>query len=413
MQLSRSTNLINLLEATLVFCLGFGLFISKPVIYIASTALVLVFLTKVLSQADYRRAVRGNQWVTAGILLYLLGLVATLIYPGYWLDVSFYARKSLFLLLFGAMLIACQRQDTRISGLIGVLLGFWLAAMLTIYEMPWDGDGHRLRSASWPVDIWGVLCGLLAAFLIPSILSDRYSKLTRSVFAATALAAVIFMLLSGSRGPTLAIGAAVFLYLMLAHRRILLVALLVGLLMYWPTKTIWPDHINQIESRIASIGQTTTDESNWIRLHLWRLSIAQDQQKWADDPWVFLFGSGPENHIHEIRAFFNTTTTLTPEEKERLESFDYPSNDVHNMYLDSVAKMGVVWTIGVTLYLIGLMISAWRKRKRTANLSASATLVIATFLIIGIFYDAMLHFNAIFMAYFASLALSARQPDQT
>lgn len=138
-------------------------------IYTASAASVLLFLAWIVWQADYRPTELGNHWITAGLMLYLLGLAATLIYPGHWSDVSLYGRKALFLVLTGVMLMACQHPTTRTAGLIGSFLGFWIAAALTLYSMPWEDGGLRLHGASWSIDIWGVLCGLLAVFLIPGI----------------------------------------------------------------------------------------------------------------------------------------------------------------------------------------------------------------------------------------------------
>ncbi len=401
------TNFLRLSEGLFVFALGFGLFISKPVIYAASAGLVLIFLFSLVFEDHYRKQAVSSGWVRAAVVIYLFGILATLIHPATWPDVYLYARKALFLLVFAAMWLGCHRKQTRKAAMAGALVGFWLATALTIYKMPWAENIHRLHGATWPIDIWGVLCAFMAVFMLPHTLSPAYSTFARVGFGITMFTAVIFMLLSGSRGPTLAVILTVGLYLLIRHRGLLLLAILAIAVAYWPAKMLWPNQIGNIEARIHSVGHGTLDESSWIRMQLWKLSLAQDEMKWRETPLTLLFGSGPQNHLQEIRSFFNRTDSLDDQTKERLSKQNYPSNDVHNMYLDTTAKMGILWTLAVLLFLCSLLVFCWKGRHVSRGISVAGSLVIMSFLITGIFYDAMLHFNSTFMIFFAALSASS------
>jgi O-antigen ligase len=393
-------------QMLVIFCLGFGLFISKPVIYAASGLLVLMFLIQLLKYKDYRAIASQNRWILASVVLYIFGLIATLIYPTHWADLSLYARKGLFLLVFAAMWMACRSTNCRRAAMAGLMIGFWTTALLTAVEIAETGWIYRIGSSAWPVDIWGVLCALFALFLLPLTLSRTTPTWQCLALAITLLSALIFLVLSGSRGPLLGCAMAIFLYLLICQRKVLLLLSISLLLAYWPAKELLPERMATIESRITSITETKGNDSNWIRLTLWKLTLAQDAEKLKSSPLTLLFGSGPAHHVNEIREFFSKTEVLTASEKEKLSSWNYPSNDVHNMYLDSVAKMGVVWTVAVLAFLVGLLWMSWRNRQISDGLSLSASLVLIGFLVTGVFYDAMLHFDSLFMIYFVTLGLS-------
>lgn len=399
------------LEAFFVFLLGFGMFISKPVIYISSSALVLLLVISLLSNSVDRREILAQRWLIAAIGIYFLGVIATLIYPANIADLVFYARKALFLLVFVALWLAYRDGSTRAAALTGILLGFWVAVGLTLYHWPRGDIVTRLPGGTWPVDIWGPLCAFTAAFLLPFTLSRQYGWGARLFFMTTVATALIFMLLSGSRAPMLGLFISISAYLLFSHRRLLLVLLASLVVLYWPAKLIWPNQIMQIQSRIESIDYRHPDVSGQTRLQLWQLSLAQDKEKWHTNPLVLLFGSGPENHRTEIKAFFNSTNTLTEDVKKRLAQDAYPSNDVHNMYLDSIAKMGLIWTAAAIIFLIGLLVLCWRRRKTSHELSLAGALVMSTFIVTGFFYDALLHFNSVFMIFFVTLALAQNPTD--
>jgi O-antigen ligase len=212
------------------------------------------------------------------------------------------------------------------------------------------------------------------------------------------------MLLSGARGPWLGVFLATGLYLLLEHRKLLLTLIILAIVTYLPAKHFYPTQLQYLESRILSIADTEGEHS--VRLNLWKLSMAQNRDKLTKNPITLLFGSGPKNHIHEYRAYFEATPHLTPEEKNFLSSHGYPTGEVHNMYLDSTAKMGVLWTASVFWLLLALGIKGFKPHgsKRTSTMGAS--LATLCFLVTGIFYDILPHFATFWLIFFVALSLN-------
>jgi len=61
-------------EHALVFLLGAGIFLSKPVIYIATGLLTLYFLIRLASDTSYRREVFANKLIVAALVIYVFGI---------------------------------------------------------------------------------------------------------------------------------------------------------------------------------------------------------------------------------------------------------------------------------------------------------------------------------------------------
>jgi len=393
-------------EHALVFLLGAGIFLSKPVIYIATGLLTLYFLIRLASDTSYRREVFANKLIVAALVIYVFGILAGLIVQISADDLALIARKSLYLVIFAPLLLAFRSAKTRGFALAGALVGFWVAGLLTLISLP-DLEPGRIAGTTWLVDVWGVLCGFFLVFLTPYIFDQRWSGYWRLFFAVTALLALFFLILSGARGPWLGAAIALFTYLLLFQKKTLGLLLIAAALAYFPAKQLFPTHIDRITDRVMSVTQMQSNDSNWIRLTLWQLSIGHALEKVHEAPMVLLLGSGSDAHFPDFLEYTESTPTISNKDKDRLAIYGYPSNDIHNTYLDAVAKHGLIWTLANLFFFLSIAYAAWRYRTPPHQTPLAAPAVILYFLITGITYTLLPHFATTFMIFFAVLACSS------
>ena len=404
------------LELFLLFLFGLSISVWKPGIYVSSGLILAYALVRLLSDGPYRKELFAGWIAWASMGLFLLGVIATWIHPGFFEDTSLYARKAMFLLLIPVLLIAFKRPANRHFGLAGFLVGFWIASAMTFDAMGWQWQGLRV-SGTWTVDVWGVISSMAIAFLTP-FLFHRQSLHQKLFYALTCVLAVMMLVISGGRAPLFAAIASLGLFLLLHHRRTMILLLAATALAYWPLKQLTPGPFQTVERMVTSVitlnnqqPNSVHKESNLVRINLWTLGIAHNQEKIENSPLSFVFGSGPENHLDEIRAFFERTDALTDSQKQFLRNLDYPSNDLHNMYLDTVAKMGIIWTVLALTYLIAFCIHCIRLSRPEDRRPLGGLLLLFNFLLIGFFYDIMLHFAPFFLVFL--MTLSARSGSQS
>lgn len=396
-------------ENVLILALGLGIFLSKPVIYIATGLLTLSFLVRLVNDRGYRHDAFSNKLVIFALVIYVFGLLACLLMPTTWQDLSLIARKSLYLVIFAPLLLAFRNPTNRGVAMAGLLIGFFIASIATATLSTFNPSTGRLPGYTWLVDVWGVLCSLFLVFITPFAFDSRWHRYWRIFFAITALFSLALLVLSGARGPWLGAAVGLFAYFLFYQRKLLGLIIVATAISYLPAKQIFPERLNQIETRVASIAETKANKSNWIRLTLWQLALDFDHEKLKENPAVLLLGSGGESHYSEILDFVDRTDSLTPEEKTKLASLGYPSNDMHNMYLDSTAKHGLVWTLANLIFLSTVAWVAWSRRVPPTQTSLAAPAVVLCFLIMGLTYDLLPHFATTFLIFFATLACASNE----
>jgi hypothetical protein len=117
------------------------------------------------------------------------------------------------------------------------------------------------------------------------------------------------------------------------------------------------------------------------------LSIAHSIEKFETNPGELLLGSGSTSHFAKVYDFFERTDALTPEEKNKLSApgVGYPSNDIHNMYLDATAKHGLIWTLAHILLLIAIAAKGIQQGKQQNSSALAGASLVVCFLLIGFF----------------------------
>jgi len=319
--------------------------------YIAGVPLILLALPTI----DWSRHARSVFERLA--LLYLGYFTASALWSD-GLSLQSFAdllRVCLLLLLFLAMTVHLAGSDPRFAG----RLFFWIAAvagasLLAVFAaaalglLPFDARFGGFGITDHPV-IGATLYGfalLVAAFeLLPRATGMRPRLLWLGVVAFCG----VFMLLSGSRGPLLALAAALAVGFVLADRRmalavgVLMVAAIVagGMFGFYPVEIIY---------QRAQSGH----------FEIWQQTVAAI----AERPW---FGYGSLTQIHF-----------------ELQDFDYdPGRSPHNLLLANQFYGG----LPATLLLGGLLGAAAWQAWRAQREGQPIYLVLLTFGLVASLFD--------------------------
>lgn len=402
------------LEQTLLLALGAGIFLSKPLIYISSTCFLILAIFRILFDAQYSKSIFTNKIFQLGIALYFLGIIGVGIASLNLADTAWIARKSTYLLLIGPLYLAFSDRSNRLCALTGVFLGFWIASILTGHQHNWLWAGNRLSGATWLVDAWAVICALLVGFLVPLLFSRENSKIFRCIVAVTLLVALLMLLTSGARAAWLGVAASILAYLAIYQRKAFLFFIVSAVILYLPTKEIWPTQVRALEDRVKTISNWQSDESSYTRVALWDAGYAFLSQAITSGNLSVWFGQGRDTSSDVATRFYQTWSAEGNGYKSGFLG-DRKINDLHNMYLDSFMKNGIFWTTGnIILFLLLACTSAWRNEAESSHKkildSSRYTFPITTiYLMIGIFYSILPHFSTLFIVFFLALSTGIQQ----
>jgi len=401
-----SSNFQRYIEGFLVFLMGFSISLWKPGIYVSSGLILLYMLVMLTRDTEYRKQLFSGWVPKAAFALFVLGIVTASIHPGIPSDIAHYARKAMFLPIVAPLLVMFRSISNRRWALTGMTIALWIGCSMNLWNIDQLIDEQRI-TATWDVSALGLMTGLFVT-LFTIFAFEETDRRLKILYSLNAAIAFVILVLSTSRGPWIGTFISVALYMIWAHRKLTLWAAIitaVTLALAWnPLKQLMPATMTNIESRAVSIFHTEETESNRIRLTLWKLATAHIKDKWQNDQAAFWLGSGTENHINEVREFFARTDSLTDQQKNGLSKWDYPGNDLHNMYLDTTAKMGMIWSPLIFLFLLALGWSCFKKSRPTNRFPLAGAFLMMNFLVVGFFYDIMLHFGTFFLVYFVTFA---------
>jgi len=404
MSLLASTKPLTLkLETSLIFLLGFAIFISKPLIYFSTLLLIFTLAARVITDQPYRHALFDNRLFWASVGVFLLGVVSTSIGSDYPKDVAWMVRKTMILVLMAPLVLAFGDKTNRLAGLLGVLLGFWLAFVLTADMYNWGWSGGRYEGATWDVGMWGVVCAMLMTFLTPLLFAGSNGWGWRVVVVTTIMAAAFMLITTLTRGPWLGVAAGVLIYMIMKQRKALLIFTVALASIFYTAKGIWPDQVASFESRVESISNTQGDASNFIRLALWEAGSELMKKQFVEADKRFWFGNGATGKDVVANDFFykefKDKATVKPGE---LEVMGWHVGDMHNMYIDSMLANGFLWTLSCLVLLIWF---ALKNRSGVVIGDSSWFLppLLICYLVIGLTYAILPHFALMICIYFISL----------
>ena len=384
-----------------------SVFLWKPGIYVSSGVIISYMLVRAATDATYWRALRDSTVMRVSMALFVFGLITSLIAMQQADDFLWMARKTLFLPVAGFMFLSLEKAQNRKAALIGLLSGFWIAAVITIVENR-ALIGRDLIAGTWPKGTWDTLLGLFFVFLFLFLVGQKHGILSRLVIGVSALGAFVLLLFAGGRGPVLAIMFAVAVYLVFfkANLRVLAAVCAVAGALVVVSVSLFQDKTEFITQRLLSVTQIK-DGSNWIRLKLPQIGYEHIKHLAASQPIALLFGSGSKSYNKTQLEFFETLP-YDEDDRRRLKEFGYPTGDAHNNYIDSTLRHGLLWTIAAFAYLIWL---STRFKRRFVSDNPAPFALLLYMLVLGVIYTVLPHFATFFFVFFVALFTTMRAKE--
>lgn len=401
--LTQPRSLILKIETAFIFLLGLAIFVSKPLIYLSISLLVMVTLVRVATDQDYRYELFDNKlfWASTGV--FVLGLLSAVIGPGSAEDVGWMARKTMLLPLVVPLVMAFSQKINRTAGLTGAVMGFWIAFVMTGNLQNWSWTGGRIEGATWLIDTWAVICAMFIMLLVPVVLMETPNKTWRGILIATILGALVMLLTNGGRGPLLGVVAGVFIYLAVKNRMALLVVGVLGTSSVFVAHSIWPEQVDALQNRVESITKVDTEESIYLRLALWETGLALLTKQIETGDKGFWFGYRKKGKGDLPNDFYyNEFIDRAKFKPTVLKEYDWKLTDFHNSYLESVFRNGILWTLGALFVLTWLAIGPLQLGKGFSTTWVAVPSLIG-FLITAISYTLLPHFAFLFLIFFMAL----------
>ena len=400
------------LESFCVLLFAVAIFIWKPGIYVASGLICLYLILRTAIEVEFRNTLWNSNLAKLSLGMYAVGLITATLGAETYQDVAWMARKTLFLPIVVFLAFALKRRVNQQLAMTGLVIGFWVASVITLSNHDWQLNFGGRMGGTWLLGTWDSLLGLFFPFMVLYLIrtwSASTTWLTKAIYVITTIMACVMMLLAGGRAPWLGalIGLMIYFLILKPNRKLLLgmvgITAVVGLI----GLTVFQDKVQPIVDRFATVTDTTTDGSNWVRLRLWEIGGHQLVDFAKNDPLSLAFGGGALSYDAKQIEFFKTLS-YDPDDRKRLQEYGYPSGDTHNTYIDNALRHGVIWTTLITLYLIWLCTRfSWRYVR--SNPEPSVLLV--GLLVVSMFYTMVPHFATFFFVLFVGLLSQKRDAN--
>lgn len=335
--------------------------------------------------------------------LYALGLLVVSLSASGVQDIAWFARKGVFLLLipFVIPMLKTHHDKAFKALLVGLVIaiGYSIYLLLTGQAM----GVSRLQSF-WDIGRWAEVLAYITIILLSLVYYDDSMK--RSVKGALlALSAVSFyaLIATGSRGPMLFFFVTLVIFLALNNRKLFVGLIVVTALALLAMKESAVFH--GIYDRVASIF-ASDNVSNNSRLLLWGHALGFIEFNIQNNFATFLFGTGDSALQGLLTQYLNSVGSI--EEMQKSVGNQMSLKDFHNLYLDSMVRMGVIYTVGY-LSLMGFVLLSLGKKVLNGNtLSWMSISLLMTYLGIGTVYSNNLEFQTAIV--FLILALCVTWP---
>ncbi|HEY7804459.1 MAG TPA: hypothetical protein VIC30_08520, partial [Orrella sp.] len=163
------------LESFCVLLFAVAVFIWKPGIYVASGLICLYLILRITIETEFRNTLWNSTLAKLSLGMYALGLITATLGAETYQDVSWMARKTLFLPVVVFLAFALKRQVNQRLAMTGLVIGFWIATFITLWDYDWQLNlGHRMQGP-WPQGTWDSLLGLFFIFIVLYLARIRHT----------------------------------------------------------------------------------------------------------------------------------------------------------------------------------------------------------------------------------------------
>jgi O-antigen ligase len=330
----------------------------------AAWSLVLVPKAKTLSKDETELLSLAKLWMCFCIAAFLFKAVGMF----YWGD-PWWTRHFDFRILCAAVsmpifLARYRASQTQRAHLVSALVIASGVALVMAYMLAYHGVDTPAQRINWSGGLVMLACIALPLIRLPSL-----SKSKRWALAMATLALVMAVLLTGSRGPYLALPWIVLGSVFILGRKLrslmnfnasglrlaaLSVAILVALPMVLPKIFEVPAErvmLGLTEMRALVIGAhmdpKAIDTSVGTRVFMWQRS----KQKMIESPWI---GYGRDKRMAFIQEWGSEVNAEMVTDQTHL----------HSEYINGVIDHGVFGLLSTLSYVVGAAVLAWRLRRR-------------------------------------------------
>lgn len=390
------------IETYLLCLLAASIFTSKPAIYISSALMIVFFIGRCIFDRDYYNVVKRNIVLWGPIAVFLFGVFAKIISPSSFVDIGHFFYKGMFFLVFPALVISLREKKNRQLAFSISMLGFLLSVLWSFVQafvlLPHTWGGERF-GGFWDIGRWAEITTFVFAFMLPKLSDDMTAskKVALGLFLSVTLLSLI---ISGGRAGWVAASFSLVVYMVFMNRKMLYVFTPVASVLIFSLYLAMPSQFNAVAGRATSVTETTTkDYSNFSRILMWGNGVSLLNENLSYHPLKFLFGIGFNKFQTEYSAYLNKISNT--EELIKLTQGNYSLNDLHNSYLDSANKMGFLYTLFFYCSLIFIVYLFYKK-----GALVQGCILIASFLILGVFYTNYLEFQTSIFLFVVALAYS-------
>ncbi|ELM3618457.1 O-antigen ligase family protein, partial [Aeromonas sobria] len=369
-------------ERFLVCALAASIFTSKPAITITASLLVVFFILRCIYDIEYFSELKSERLLFFPVLLFLWGVVSTIISSGSMFDAGYFAYKGLFLLTFPALIIALKNKINMKLVFFISMLGFSISILLSFYQfysLSTDGWHGQRFGGLWDVLRWAEISTFVFVFLLAK-LSDELSWAKKTIINISLMVIFMSLIISGGRAGWVAVAFVTITYMLFFYRRQLIVFTVLLSMLTFSIYKMQTENVELVINRIVSVTETTEkDYSNYSRLLMWRNGLDFMAYNLSENPAEFFFGVGVKRFESEYINFLDMVgdSKILIGQTQRNYSF----SDMHNAYIDSASKLGVFYSILFYSFLLYIIYS-FSKVNQTVKVLG----LILAFMIIGVFY---------------------------
>ncbi|WP_175443226.1 O-antigen ligase family protein [Vibrio sonorensis] len=335
-------------------------------------------------------------------------MCSSLIFTDSFDDFFTFFRKGAVFLLFPLLLFQLGRSDNHKYATYSLALGLCLALIYAgknLFDIGYSNwAGERIESF-WDVGRWGELLGYSVALLLPFCLhsDQRITKKKTLAVSSILLLSILFLLLSGNRGPLLAVSITVAIYFLLVKPTYFLIFTLSFTSLIYFGNSI--PALKPISERISSIADLQHNDSNNARLEMWKQGVRFSQHNISTFPMTLVWGTGIGSFEPQYSEFLKTNANIEQILKQTNHQFSF--NDLHNTYLDLAVKLGIVYAIAFLGIILAMLYRFYLYFPSRSPWAYSGACLIVTYLINSFFYTSGLEYQT--TVFFMMLALCLTQ----
>ncbi|WP_071913889.1 O-antigen ligase family protein [Aeromonas sp. SCS5] len=372
------------IEKILLYIFSASIFVSKPAITISTALLVLFFIYRCIVDESYYGELKGDKVIFSAVFLFLIGVLSRVLSPGYIGDVGYFFYKGLFLLAFPALVLALRDKESRKMALILSMSGFAISVFWSfvqafiLQEGGWSG---QRVAGLWDVLRWTEITTFVFIFLLAKI-SDEVVLSKKLMLGICMALTFISLILSGGRSGWIAVIIVSAIYMLFFNRKYLVVFVVLFSAFTFSIYKIQPEKIEVVINRALSVTETTErDYSNYSRLLMWKNGLKWISFNASEEPMQFLFGIGFKNFEKEYVSYLDSESEVGSKKLIEQTLGNYSLRDLHNAYIDSGNKMGVLYTVIFYFFIVYIAWSFIQSGKAFPGVG-----LVSSFLIMGMFY---------------------------